>query len=276
MQKTPVEPQVGADIEVFLRNQSNKHVVPCVGKIKGTKDKPFRPPGWAAGFAVQEDNVMLEFNIPPAPYPTVEHNLTNAWNMINEQAAPLKLEVAWDKAEHVFTAKQLDSPQARTFGCEPDYDAYEGGRRRIDVPDFGRTRFCGGHIHLGGDFKCPDWVAALFAELFIVLNSDFPLNKVGGERIKWYGRPGVYRPKPYGIEYRTPNNQWANPNFYSGSQLAAASRCARYLTVTEATQLQNAFRGITWTNLRKYTMDHSNVALRQEISTEAEALGVTL
>ena len=64
MKKIPCDPQAGSDIEVFLVNEKNT-VIPCVGLVKGTKEKPHRPKGMPKGYAVQEDNVMLEFNVPP-------------------------------------------------------------------------------------------------------------------------------------------------------------------------------------------------------------------
>src|SRR5258708_20917571 len=56
--------RVGTDVEVFLIDQEKKPV-PCVGIVGGTKIKP-RPILGGKGFAIQEDNVALEYNIPAA------------------------------------------------------------------------------------------------------------------------------------------------------------------------------------------------------------------
>ena len=52
---------IGSDPEVFI-SFKNK-IVPSFDLIKGTKNAP-RPLA-KKGFFVQEDNVALEFNIPP-------------------------------------------------------------------------------------------------------------------------------------------------------------------------------------------------------------------
>jgi hypothetical protein len=51
---------VGSDMEVFLRDNLSGVPVPVCGLIGGTKEKPKEVLG-GNGFAVQEDNVMLEF-----------------------------------------------------------------------------------------------------------------------------------------------------------------------------------------------------------------------
>ena len=77
----------------------------------------------------------------------------------------------------------------------------------------GNVRTCGGHIHLGGDFQCPDFVAALFAELFLGVFGRLPMN-FKSVRQRWYGQPGIFRSKPYGIEYRTPDSSWTSDTSY--------------------------------------------------------------
>ena len=247
MRKEPCEPKVGADVEVFLTKDD--HVVPCVGLVEGTKDKPWQPPDFVKGFALQEDNVMLEFNVPPASSLWAwEENLRTARKMLKQYTPP---EHKYIVVEHNnFIPKDLRSTQAKTIGCEPDFDAYSGGEERTFCGVLGNTRTCGGHIHLGGDFNCPDFVAALFADLLIGTLPD--VRSRGGPRAEWYGKAGIYRPKPYGIEYRTPSNRWFSDRSTIHNAGCAAYHLARYLTYSDAATIRLAFKAIPWTMIREY------------------------
>ena len=56
---------IGADPEILLRD-SDYLYRSVEGLIGGTKNAPVPIEGLPSGFGAQEDNVMLEFNIPPA------------------------------------------------------------------------------------------------------------------------------------------------------------------------------------------------------------------
>ena len=177
--------------------------------------------------------------------------------MVTQELAKKKMVPVYTKSSHLFAAKHLTSEQAKTFGCEPDYDAYTGGKIR-NAPDYdiSNWRGCGGHVHLGGDFKCPDFVAALFAELFLGISGagawNLPYDM--GQRAKWYGKPGIFRPKPYGIEYRTPDNGWLRETWATEQMYSMGLAVSRYLTTTSADKLQTAFRNIPWTMQREYML----------------------
>ena len=55
---------IGADPEMFLYSEQYHKFVPVCGLIGGTKKKPL--PITDEGHAVQEDNVMVEYCIPPS------------------------------------------------------------------------------------------------------------------------------------------------------------------------------------------------------------------
>jgi len=283
MKKIPCDPQIGADIEVFVYNRDNGLVVPCVGLIDGTKDKPFEPKDVTKGFALQEDNVMLEYNIPPAQTTRTWMGRFDVARQMIKDNLPKELSYII-KPEHKFLSKELVSPQAQTIGCEPDFNAYEGGEMRTFAGILGRHRSCGGHIHLGGDFNCPDFVAALFAELCIGVQGRAGPNKAN-TRTEWYGRPGIYRPKPYGIEYRTPDNKWTDVNDTIHGVGSAALRLSTWLTTNEAAVIRKAFRAVQWTRVRDYMVPPTKIArgdhvardrLRTAIINEAVGAGVPL
>lgn len=250
MEKVPCEPMVGTDLEAFVYSVPNKCYVPCVGLLPGTKDRPEPLKGLGEGFAVQEDNVMAEFNIPPATSSMVfAYSIFQAAEGVRKLLPPdhiLKFE-----SSAQFKPMDLTSPQAKLIGCDPDFDAYNGGTVRHAPPPLGLHRGAGGHIHLGGDFRCPDFVAALFAEAMIGVRCGLRPSPAD-HRARWYGLPGIYRPKPYGVEYRTPSCTWAaQPDMaeYVGGQALA---CATWLTNTEPTDLQSIFRRVSWTKIRGY------------------------
>lgn len=252
MQKQPSEILVGADVEEFIVSSKHGLIEPCVGVLPGTKQAPFQPPDLVKGFGIQEDNVMAEWNIPPAS----TYNYFDAYIEQIREAVQTKLLAKGyallhhDRvAAHQFAPKHLVSDQAKTFGCEPDNDAYTGGKQRVFVPTVTRWRSAGGHVHLGGDFNCPDFVAALFAELFISVKNSIYAGDT--ERKQWYGKPGIFRSKPYGIEYRTLDNQWALDRSDRQTVGYSALMCSKFLTETDAGELQEIFRAIPWTQVRE-------------------------
>lgn len=243
-------------------------IVPCVGYCPGTKTDPFRSSSWAAGFALQEDNVMLEVNI---PFSKNARDFGRAVERVNQIAikymAPHGLVPVLNVSEYLFLPKDLTSPQAQNFACDPDFDAYLGGEERTNVPDFKNMRSCGGHIHLGGDFKCPDWVAVLFFEmaLYHAYGNDYvcPSNQ---SRTQWYGRPGTFRPKPYGIEYRTLGNWWSSSRTSAEDVGHTLYRTGNWLIRTPTQMIQAAFRTVKWTLLHNILLmnypDHNTPKLK--------------
>lgn len=281
MKKEPSNIAVGSDLELFLYDNVEKKIVPCVGLLDGTKDAPYIPEGYPDGFAIQEDNVMVEYNIPPATTPGMfAKNMRLGRQMVLgelNRRYGTKYSLYTKKHVHKFRAVDLTSNQAQCIGCEPDRNAYEGGTTRINPPPPGLTRACGGHIHLGGDFRCPDFVAALFAEYFLGVCGGLHSPETD-PRTKWYGKPGIYREKPYGIEYRSPSNKWGMTQ--QGMEMVGdlGIRCARYLTETDAVVLQRAFRRMPWVKVRAYMISNKRTnesrALYNEIKNVADKAGV--
>jgi len=275
MKKVPCDPQIGSDVEVFLFSNEQDRIVPCVGIIDGTKVKPFQAPDFMAGFMLQEDNVMLEYNIPPAKsIRTWCDRFTSAHEMLAKYI-PAKHSFRI-QVENTFLARDLMSDQAKVIGCEPDFNAYEGGEERAFQGELGRKRSCGGHIHLGGNFNCPDFAAALFADLMIGVMSQTHPRRVNS-RTEWYGRPGIFRPKPYGVEYRTPDNLWTNDVDKIYRVGANALQLVKWLTETEAALIRTVFKAINWPRVRDYMTPSTKVdrgVLYRDIQLEAMAHGV--
>lgn len=202
---------IGADPELFLRNVDTGSVIPVCGLIGGTKDEPQQLEGLEEGFAVQEDNVMLEFNIPPCSShrsfaTSIQVALDSVQDLIRIRNLPLELDFS---NARLFSEEQLAHPQAQQFGCSPDFDGYKMGApfRPLEASRLGGWRFAGGHVHLGYDHQhVPQHVVAQLCDLFLGLPS-VALDKQA-QRRRRYGQPGRFRPTAYGIEYRTLSNFW--------------------------------------------------------------------
>jgi hypothetical protein len=195
---------LGCDPEVLLRNARTGEFISSVGLIGGTKDFPM-PIG--EGCAVQEDNVTVEFNTPPCS--TVDdfiRSINYNKEYIKAQAAALGLEMCI-KPSAVYADEQLNTEAARTFGCEPDYNAWKDGARnprpKADNPNL---RSAGGHIHIALDPDANILEVVKAMDLFVgCMMLEFDDDK--GRRLL-YGCPGAYRKKAYGVEYRTASNAW--------------------------------------------------------------------
>lgn len=195
---------IGCDPEVFLRHAATGNFISSVGLIGGTKNMPM---DIGEGCAVQEDNVTVEFNTPPCSkvedfIKSINYNK----DYIAKRAAELGLEMCI-KPSAVFDEEQLMTPQARTFGCEPDYNAWNGGRRNPRPQcDNQNLRSAGGHIHIAvpEDVDILEVVKAM--DLFVgCMMMEFDDDK---DRRQLYGCAGAFRKKDYGVEYRTASNRW--------------------------------------------------------------------
>lgn len=210
--------KVGADVEEFLRDKQG-NPVPVIGLIGGSKDSPMPILG-RQGFALQEDNVALEYNIPPAStsYEFV-YNLMRIREEIDRRVAEKGL-VSVREASMRFKASQLQHPQAKTFGCDPDFCVWEQkvNEKPSLSPEAETLRTAGGHVHISFKVgkeapKFPDHVAqieALVMALDIYVGTPFVIMDRDMERRKLYGKAGAFRPKPEygGLEYRVLSNHW--------------------------------------------------------------------
>jgi hypothetical protein len=209
----------GADPEVFIIEKSSGTFVPSLDLIGGTKDNP-RPTS-RSGFFVQEDNVLGEYNIPPAGSSIEFRNSIKAGLDLFESCLPqgFGIKVA---TSHFFPMEMLHDPRAKEFGCTPDFNAWKGGLKnnKPRVPVDG-LRTAGGHFHLGYTIndkavkfhkmtmpRCEEinqtfvqWADLYAAVPSMVMDKDV-------DRRKLYGKAGAFRNKPYGVEYRTLSSFW--------------------------------------------------------------------
>lgn len=193
---------IGADPEVFL-TKDNK-IVSAEGIIGGTKEKPLDV---KHGLFLLEDNVMVEFNIPPSSdKESFINNMRYARMYLDSYVAIKGYGIDYSAAAH-FTKDEVSTEQAKRFGCDPDFNVY---LKEINIPPSSKTtlRCCGGHIHVGYDDPQQDTSELLVKALDITLGLDSILLDKDTERRKMYGKAGTFRFKEYGIEYRTLSNYW--------------------------------------------------------------------
>lgn len=198
--------RLGADPEVFLKDRSGKHLS-VIGMIGANKWAPMQVPNLPQGFTLQEDNVALEFGQPPAA--TADEFVFNTRQAMLAGLSKLKGKRFSRLSCTVFDKDQMDAPEAHIFGCEPDFNAWTLTENEKPQPDHPFKRSAGGHVHveLPAGFTEDDQLHAIRA-MDLYLGVPSVLLDGGIERRKLYGKAGAFRPKPYGVEYRTLSNFW--------------------------------------------------------------------
>lgn len=195
--------RVGADPELFAVRKNGKPVS-VIGKFPGTKEEPFKIDGVGA---LQVDNVAAEFNTIPATSPQEFSNAVAMPLKAVEECLKQKRLLLCGEAYLEFPEKELRHWMAMTAGCDPDFNAYSGEMNT--PPDFYETnaRSAAGHVHVGIDEITEDDKPLLVKTLDLVMTIP-ALKHESAKRRELYGKAGCFRPKPYGLEYRTPSNHW--------------------------------------------------------------------
>lgn len=203
---------MGADPEFFVA----KDGVPCSAHdlVPGTKDKP-HPLNKGA---LQADGTAVEFNIEPA-YSAKEF-ASNIQTVLNQVRAHIPAEYEFlFKSDVVYDKRYFDKvvpSDAKVLGCDPDMSAFTMQNNPAPA-QLGTMRTAGGHLHIGwckdADINCEmhrwdcrQMVMALEYSLKPLLRHLIPASR----RTSMYGADGAMRVKPYGVEWRAPDNFWLN------------------------------------------------------------------
>lgn len=194
---------LGADPELFL--EKNGEIISAEGLIGGTKRAP--KPISKTGHYIQEDNIMIEFNIPAS------NSKKEFRDNINYVKDYLEILAQIQKGKLNFSAsaeldpKYLNTYQARLFGCDPDFNVYLKCVNDPPNPK-GNLRTCGGHIHIGYDNPTQDVSEEIIYALDFTLGLESVNLDEDDRRREMYGNAGCFRFKEYGVEYRTLSNFW--------------------------------------------------------------------
>ena len=193
---------IGTDPEAFVVDGDKKVI--SVGLIGGSKYKP-RP---VEGGAVQEDNVLAEFNVDPASTANqFVDNFNHVAVQLEQIIAPLTL---CFEASHEFDMAEIHAggEQALTLGCEPDTNCWTEDQN--DAPNGFATslRTAGGHIHIGVDNPSVELGYSIACACEYLLGVPSVLLDGDNRRRQLYGSAGACRIKEYGVEYRVLSNFW--------------------------------------------------------------------
>lgn len=203
---------VGCDPEMFVRNPNSGQMVTAWGMIPGTKAKPFK----VKKGAVQVDGMALEINITPvnnrADFIT---NCTTVMDQLKEMIPGYEIVMTpTARFDPIYWDTEVPAA-AKAMGCDPDFCAWTDGtvNNRPDNPS--PFRAAGGHIHLGWDrdvdIRDPSHIddcCTMAKQLDYYLGINSLRYDPDSERRKLYGQAGAFRPKSYGMEYRTLSNAW--------------------------------------------------------------------
>ncbi len=202
----------GCDPEFFIKNAKDE-LVSAAGLIPGTKEKPHP----VDGGAVQVDGMAAEFNIDPC-------STFDEWNdRIVSVMAQLRKMLPKGYSPHIVPAVEFPQAvfdaapeEAKELGCSPDYDAWTGLRNLPpSCADRPTLRTASGHVHIGWRaggptddpqhmMNCRDLVKQFdwFLGAWSLRTDKDPTRRL------LYGKAGAFRPKSYGVEYRTLSNFW--------------------------------------------------------------------
>jgi hypothetical protein len=219
-----VNPSMGGDPEFFVANKRGK-VLNADAFFPGKYD-PLITPVAGGTNKLFFDGIQAEM--------AFGHS-TCRDNVINNIRLCLKLARSRIPADHKILLKpsaKIDrkvienaDPEARIFGCAPDFNAYT---RSVNTTEMDASRhpfrYAGGHMHLGISSQYQkegmteyDLVHSAENHLKIIKFLDLMVsiptlvldNSPGSKRRRdKYGKAGCFRPTSYGVEYRTPSCWW--------------------------------------------------------------------
>lgn len=233
----------GTDTEFFLKDTEGNYVS-AIRYIKGTKYEPVALP---SGGNISFDNVAMEFATPVAINEDEFVDVINS--SLKESLTHLPKGVVLDYQQSAdFPETELQDEDARVFGCDPDFDAWEITDNV--VPDGAEElpfRSVGGHLHIGyvegsgNEFLLDD-----MGKVFTVRTMDVILgigmtmldnSQATIDRRKLYGKAGCHRPTDYGVEYRTLSNYWVFSPLLVRLVYKMASEVLRIIREGKATNL---------------------------------------
>jgi len=210
----PKRSTIGCDPEFFLVDRKSGKLLSSVGKIPGTKEEPHI---LKCGAGLQHDNVAVEFSSPVAEDGgDFVNKLRKCFEDLKENL-PANTDITAIPSAS-FDQSELQTKEAKEFGCSPDYDAWKLVVNTFVPPEDETFRSCGGHVHVGhveGDgneflqdpYGKVETVRAMDAVLGVtaaVLDNSL----AAVSRRVLYGKAGCHRPTDYGVEYRVLSNFW--------------------------------------------------------------------
>lgn len=195
---------IGADPELFIINKKTGKVVSSIGLIPGEKGNPWVGEDMPTGFGLEIDNILAEFNIPPVTdglsfVNNIEYMKKYIERFVSEKDPNLGILCA---ASQSVPSDQLQSDEAKQFGCSIDYNAYTGGPNPKPKGETTNLRSAGFHIHIGYKNYNADTSIQLVKYLDQYLGIPSIIRDQDKKRRSLYGKAGCFRLTGYGVEYR--------------------------------------------------------------------------
>lgn len=211
---------IGTDTELFLQRRSDGKFISAIPFIEGTKHNPTILKSKTGN--IQHDNVAVEFATDIAMSKPTKNKKTFV-DMIKTTLSDVVEYIPEDHdlsmiASTDFEESELDSEEAKRFGCEPDFNAWTVDVNEPPQSDGLTFRSCGGHIHVGhikgsgnsfllefeGRLDTIKMMDCFHGVISVLLDT----SKSSARRKELYGKAGAHRPKEYGVEYRVLSNYW--------------------------------------------------------------------
>jgi hypothetical protein len=190
----------GADPELFIINTKTKKVVSAVGLIPGEKGNPWRSEDMPKGFGLETDNILAEFNIPPVKDGvSFINNIQYMQNYIDRFVKAINPDLGIKcAASQIVPSSELQSEQARMFGCDIDYNVYTQEPNEKPRGETTNIRSAGCHIHIGYENPDVDTSLTLIKYLDAYLGVPSILKDRDKKRRSLYGKAGCFRLTDYG------------------------------------------------------------------------------
>lgn len=206
---------IGCDPELFVTDKKG-NAVTAHGLVPGDKKNAYK----VDKGAVQVDGMALEFNIDPVPYMDANRFNDNVVTVLNR----LKKMVP-DHKLNIVPSVQFDKDyydnhvpeDAKELGCDPDFCAYSDDIFEPNPRPDGDSglRSAAGHIHVGWGSDIPvdssehvEICRSFIRNMDCYVGLGMLVIDTDERRRSLYGKAGAFRPKSYGVEYRTPSNAW--------------------------------------------------------------------
>lgn len=195
---------IGSDPELFIWDKNTNRVISSIGIIPGEKGDAYLPEGFEKGFGLQIDNILGEFNIPPVQ---TREDFIDCINRMKEYIDDFvrkvnpSLTIKCSASEYV-DEDQLQSDEAKLFGCSPDYNVYTQSVNAAPKGNETNLRTTGMHVHIGYPDNNISRSELLIKYMDMYLGIPSILKDSDDRRRQLYGKAGCFRLTSYGIEYR--------------------------------------------------------------------------